>query len=263
MAFTIVKKTKELVKPVKAIPDKGSIKYKSMADSTSLYQSYHSGFEMAPLSEKGEQCIPFAYCKDYIQDVIWGTINKKSISIYGLDYDPTKNPLIDLEHLRLAVREKSTDKKDFFKQCQQALNFLNWFEEKLKMEPSKLFKTRSSGVFVFVADKNWMHAPPLISLYSLLLRMGMTYEGGDALKHFQEGPFLRSGDKAFGKSVMPVLEKKLFVKSREELFAKEQAKNYPADANSHCIHSSSGISAFANSGISSSVSKHWPQAASK
>lgn len=226
----------------------------------SMAQIYSQGVEFAFFNENKEQCHPFAFCKDFLQDAVWAMLNKKKSSIYSFSYEYGVNPPLDMEKTRLGVRNKGDD--DFKKKCKKARLFLRELEAELQFEPSTLvcygnYKEGKNPVFVFHGDRRWMFSPPMISLYSLAIRVGMTYEKGPWRKHFESAKeYIGRNDDGYTNRAKAALDK-LIGKKPEEVFAKTIEDNYPSDCPIYVMHDQSGIIKFAEGSVSTQVSKNW------
>lgn len=226
----------------------------------SLHQIYSSGLEYAFVNQAGEQCHPFAFCKDYLQDAIWATIHKSSVTIHGFHYTHGKNPPLDLENTRIALRLKGN--KDFKNMCAKSLNFIRAIDAAQGFEPTELlyggtYNDGSDEVYVFVSDKRWMYSTVLISLYTLILRVGMTYEGSDWRNHFSNAKsYLGCNDKSDTASATKGLDK-FIGKPVESIFAKKMEDNYPKSVAVSNMHHRSGAVCFGNNNISADVKVNW------
>lgn len=224
-----------------------------------MSQIYNQGLEFAFVSSAGEQCCAFAYCKDFLQDAIFGAVNNKSSAIHGFSYDPAKDPPLDLEKTRLAVRLK--DASALGVKCKKALHFLNKIEAELGFKPSKLafggkYENGQDKVYVFIGDPRWMLSSPLISLYSLCVRKGMTYRKGDAWRrHFDEGESIGRNDKTYCRNAKKALDL-LLAKKVEKVFGSEIKDNYPPEGGASWIHNA-GIVSFSSGRIPDRVNKNW------
>ena len=225
-----------------------------------MAQIYSNGLEYAFFNGQNEQCHAFAYCKDFLQDAIMATVNESKASIYGFTYEHGKNPPLDMEITRMGLRNKGD--ADFVAKCERSLTFMRELEEAMGFEPSELrsvgcFQDGADEVVVFDSDKRWMHSPVLISLYSLALRVGMTYEGGGWREHFEGAKsYLGSHDKSYTASAKTALDK-IVGKEVGEVFAPKMEDNYPADCAISGMHNNSGIVAFAKGNINAKVKSKW------
>lgn len=238
---------------------------KSFFKDKGMNQIYSSGIEMAFFNEKGQQCHPFAFCKDYFQDAVWAQLNNKTASIYGFSYNPKVNPKLDLEQMRLAVRDKTKDAKTMEERCKKSINFLNKLEKKMGFSPSELvfcgnytneLLKKEYPVWGFIGDKRWLHSSVMISAYSLLLRVGMTYEGGSIEKHLESKNMVRKGDVNYVKRAMKGINL-ILSKGPEKIFAKKMEDNYPSTAACYDIHDYSGIVSFTEGHAAQKVKSAW------
>lgn len=228
----------------------------------SMAQIYSTGLEFAFVSLEGKQCHAFAYCKDFLQDAVWATLNKSSVGIYGFSYVHGKNPPVDMDNMRLGVRVKGTPKEDMETMCRKALTFLQEVDAGQGFSPSELLlggqrKGEKSKTFVFVSDPAWLHSPPMVSLYSLLVRVGMTYEGGGWRAHFDNAKkYIGKNDKTYIKSAQKGVNK-IIGKDPTKIFAKEIKDNYPTGVSVSSMHNSSGIVAYAKGSVEAKIKSKW------
>jgi hypothetical protein len=252
-------------KPLKKVDKAPAIK-KFFADKR-MCQIYSSGLEFAFVSAEGEQCHSFAYCKDFLQDAVWAQLRKKSTSIFGFMYEYGKNPPIDITNCRLAVRlRKSTDLKE---KCTASLNFLREIDSEMQKANPELdfsstqlsfggkYEGEGDDTWVFCGGSAWLHNPILISFYSLLIRMGMTYKGGGWRSHFEAGELIGRNDRSYATSVLKRLDK-ITNEAVSSLFAKEMIDNYPDTPMLPAgMHGKSGIVSFSNDTINPAVKQNW------
>jgi len=221
----------------------------------SLSQIYSSGLEYAFVSSDGQQCHAFAYCKDFLTDAVWAMLNQATASIYSFSYGPS-NPPLDLEYTRIALRNKKSS--DFQTKCQNSLRFLNLLEPDFGMAPTQLIHGGEYGgpIYVFVGDKQWMYAPPLISLYSLLLRVGQNYQDGPWRERLTATSGMRFNDQTYLNTSRPAILK-LTGKKFDEVFAQSWKDNYPSECGVKSMHESAGICALAEQTVASTVQQNW------
>ena len=226
----------------------------------SMNQIYSTGLEFAFVNEAGKQCHAFAFCKDYLQDAVWAQINKSKAAIYGFSYEHGVNPPLDFNSMRMAVRNKGD--KDFKAKCEKALAFIQQIDAAQGFEPTEMifggkYKDKTDDVFVYVSDKRWLHSPVFVSFYSLCLRVGMTYDGGDWKSHFGGAKsYIGRNDKSYTGSAKKVLDK-VIGKELEELFAAKIDDNYPSDCGVSGLHNYSGIVSYANNNVPEKVKSKW------
>ncbi len=153
-----------------------------------IYQQTQMQFAFISSPKNGnKQCHTFVLCRDYLHDVLKCSWLKKTCTIYGFTFDYYKNPLVDLERTRMLVTMKNLSDKDveiFNKKMLTALSLLNHYEKMARWSRSRLYKVSSheKNVWMFVGTAMWMRSPFLISLYSLLIRLGDKYEYLDGFK---------------------------------------------------------------------------------
>lgn len=146
------------------------------------------GLEFAMLSNNYRQLNQLVWCKDFMQDVIWSHVNQKSISIYGFKYDPKVSPPPSMRRVRLLVSNyKDPDLGN--KLINNMLPLIHSVESRLKMTKTVIEKCKSppplyrkSGVWIVNGCQRWLQAAPMLSFYTLLIRIGLVHKAGDSLE---------------------------------------------------------------------------------
>lgn len=253
---------------------------KAFDRTQSLCEIYSVGFQLSFVSENLEQCHPWVLCKDYLTDALWATFNTERAHIYGFEYDPSEMPLISLDPVRIIVRNKQLNDDEFDRRIQNCCKFINLVDVKLKFNLSEIEKVEFSqggNVWMFTLDKRWIHAPPLISMLSLFMRVGMFYNGKsrlhDAIRMFKKGveagrrPEPQRDDydnemdywdahadweddycddeEAEGNDMGYLRQSRsmrlLILKKGIKIFKPKMEENYPGDADIHTVHNNWGI----------------------
>lgn len=148
-------------------------------------QVYSKGFEFAFMSDIDgtyKQACTFVYCKDFLHDAVWAMVNKTKWQKYSFKYDVAKDVPLDLDNCVFALRNTLYAKKEeeFHKAKAGCQEFLNEIEKKLGFQPSRIYEVPhdDSPCWLIVGDKGWQHAPPLVGLYTLFIRLGFMHEQG-------------------------------------------------------------------------------------
>jgi hypothetical protein len=231
------------------------IDWKESPVNSKILQIYSKGLEYALISADYEQCHPFVWCKDFLHDVMYGTIHNKWFEIYKFRYNPALDPAPCLDRVRLLLTN-SKDKK-LAEKIPAVLDFINQIEERLKIKKSFARQCghppeeyQKAGVFMFEGSKRWIQSPPMLSLYTLLLRVGFCHTVGDSFLKTIEGvksgeikPYQRK-DGYWLKSSDVALQKILRVGDRR-IFYRDIQLNYPSNMQIDSIHNRLGIIGFA------------------
>jgi len=153
-----------------------------------IFQIPTDGLEFAFLSKDYKQVHQLVWCKDFMQDAVYSQVNQTPVEIYGFSFDPTSCPQISLDKTRLMVTSFK-DEEFRFKICKNCREFLHQIEDHLKMSKTTIAKCakapatyRKSGVWILTGSKRWMKSPPMISLYTLLIRIGLVHKIGDSFE---------------------------------------------------------------------------------
>jgi len=224
--------------------------------SAHFLQIYTKGLEFALVSDKNEQVHQFVLCKDFLHDVIFSCLHNICFDIYKFVYDPDTMPSVCLRKMKLLVTN-SSDKK-FRNKIKNALEFLNKFEDLLRMPRSTVRECKNPpseyercGVYLFEGNRRWLQAPPMVSLYTLLLRIGFSHVSGysfwqtvDGLKNKSIKPYQRK-DAKWIRVVEPALNKIVRLGDKN-IFYKNIRLNYPRNMHMETIHNHLGILNFAH-----------------
>lgn len=221
-----------------------------------ILQIYDKGLEYALVSGNYEQCHEFVWCKDFLHDVVYSTINKQSFELYKFFYAPYVLPNPSLDKTRIMLTN-SRDKK-FSTKIPQVLDFINQIEDSLKMKKTSVRKCHNppaqydkSGVFLFEGSKRWINAPAMLSLYTLLLRVGFVHKKGQSFQQTilevtaKKVTAYQRRDSSWLKFSEPALN--LILKQGDRrFFKKEIEKNYPKEASIDYVHNKMGIISLAS-----------------
>jgi hypothetical protein len=218
-------------------------------------QLYSKGLEYALVSPNYEQCHDFVRCKDFLHDIIYSTLNNSWFEVYKFKYNPVIDPNPCLDKVRLLLANSKD--KNFEEKIPAVVDFVNQIEDKLKIKKSFARKCwlppeeyRKNGIFLFEGSKRWLQAPPMLSLYSLLLRVGFCHTKGNYFAETIEGitsnrikPYQKR-DGFWLKSIEPAFEKIMKFGDRR-IFHKDIQLNYPSKMKIDLIHNRLGIIGFA------------------
>ena len=239
-------------------------------------QIYSKGYEFAFMSRKDkksktlEQVCPFVYCKDFLHDAIWAFLNKSSISIYDFKYKYGDNPPLSVDQTLLAFRNTQFKGKDenFHAMLRPCLEFLQAVDRQLGFRPTQIFPVEheESPCWLIVADGAWQHAPPMISLFTLLVRLGCFHNPGDSIEKTLERAEkseikIGNSNNYAGNNDCSYVQKgrkgiDLILKHGLALFYSKQKDNYPKALRQQGLHDFFGIVSFAVK-RSKKAMPHW------
>jgi hypothetical protein len=234
--------------------------------STVVSQIYDTGLEYCWIDKDYNQCNRFVFCKDFLQDCIWATLYNKRASIYEFEYDPIKKPRVDLECSRIALAN-SSDKK-FSDKIPMMLSFVNHFAKRLKLRlgvihrctnPPKRFE--KCGVYIIEGSRMWMNAPPLLSLYSLLIRVGFAHKKEKKPEETIKG-VINGNIEPYGEEDAEQLMSaraginRLLSAGYRKYFYTDIKKNYPEKESIDTLHEECGIVGF-STGCTQDIVPGW------
>ncbi len=226
-------------------------------------QIYSMGYEFAFMSRKTarspyKQATPFVYCKDFLHDALWAFLNKTNVQIWSFKYDYGKNPDLLLDHTALCFRNTQFKGKDadFDGMMPACLEFLQLCDRQLGFRPSQIFKVenKESPCWLVLGDPGWQHAPTMISLYTLFIRLGCFHKPGDTLaktlKRAEKGSIKigENSDYAGNNDCKYVKEGRvgidLIMKHGLDIWHDDQYENYPKSLKENGLHDNYGIVNF-------------------
>jgi hypothetical protein len=235
---------------------KKKIKWKPLSDVQKALQVYTKGVEYALVSDDNWQCHSFVWCKDFLHDVVYSSINKKPFEVYRFRYNPLKEPNPSIKKLKILVTNAKD--KNLETKLPDCLDFIHQIEKFLKIKPTIIkkcsnppFGYEKSGVFLFVAHKRWINSPPMLSLYSLFIRIGLSHEIGENFLNTLEKIKLevikpyQKYDKKWILEIQNALNK-IFKYSDKKIFFKNIKENYPDNLSMDTVHNRLGIIGYSN-----------------
>lgn len=230
-----------------------------------LNQGVNNGIEFALVTEDNKQIHQFVYCKDYLQDAVMGFLNNQQALIYGFNYNPKEHLPVCMSAMRVLVANRTKDEK-YVNQIEACLDFINQIEVQLKMKRTVVYRCthpleayKKSGTWLFEGSKRWMAAPPMISLYALLIRSGVSHTKGVNYKDTIEGIINGkiyveySYDKSYISSAKEPLERFIKHGDRKIFKAKEIKDNYPASLTVNDMHNRGGIVSYNSKSLQSKL----------
>lgn len=226
------------------------IQVKWLKNSQTLRQAYSCGLEYAFLSSDNKQVTPLAYCKDYLQDALMGLHNNQKVGpIFGFTYDPKSDIPICLSQTKLIICNSSD--KNFSDKIPQMLQFLHSIEKKLKLIKTSICEIENpphkkyTSAFALTGSSRWELSPPMISLYTLLIRVGFCHKIDDSYETTMNNiingniAVYQSSDLYLLKSAKPAIDK-IIKFGYAKIFHKNPVKNFPL-VETDQMHSHYGI----------------------
>lgn len=237
---------------------------KWVSKTGSIGQMYSTGIEFSLISKDGNQLHPFVFCKDFLHDVVYGHLHNKSAEIFGFKYDPKINAAVDMDSTRICICDSKMT--DFRTRLAASLEFVNYFAKKMHLQstfeveiaPHPTYKDRCAYL---VGSRVWQNAPPLLSLYTLLLRAGMVHTLGNPVEESYQGMIsgkiktYNGSDQSFLRRSQKGVEQLLKIGYRK-FFYIDPKRNYPVDCPISTMHNNFGICGFSEGRTSTHV-PYW------
>lgn len=227
-------------------------------------QIYSLGYEFAFMSQKNkhsafEQATPFIYCKDFLHDALWAFLNKTHVSIWSFRYDFKKDKPLLISSTALCLRNTQfiDIPDDFHSMLAPCMEFLHLCEESLGFENfTEIYQVenKESPCWLLIGDAGWQHAPTMISLYTLFIRLGCFHKPGDTLKktlsRAEKGSIKIGSDSEYaGNNDCKYVKQgrkgiDVILKHGLDVFHPKQIDNYPKNLKENGLHDNYGIVNF-------------------
>lgn len=163
--------------------------FKRKPDSQNLSEIYQQTgvlFSFVSSSKDGaSQCHEWVKCRDFLHDAVRYSIPIDPTlfcNIYGFNFDPSYNPLVDMKKMRMLVTKAQTVDKtvvDFKRKMKSAVRLLNHYETMAGVGKTRIKAVKPDdgnshhrSIFLFTGPVMWMSSPYLVSMYSFLIRLG-------------------------------------------------------------------------------------------
>ncbi len=140
--------------------------------------------------------MPLSACKDYLSDVVFSEITGKPYTIYGLTTTKTgafsngEGYLVTgiLKYQRTDDKYPNYDRdyEALAKNYENLVIFMNEFEKKLKLTQFTQITPLEENRYLVIVPAFWLTRTYLISLYALILRMGIFYKSGDVIEYLDK-----------------------------------------------------------------------------
>lgn len=143
------------------------------------FDSYMDMPQFAIVAPDGTQIGPWMKCKDYIQDVWWGSKHNRDYNCHGFSYSPGDDPKPSKRWLLLAIKWPSKKNKmdNMLVNVKATVENL---EKRLKIPKFK--RTRFSLVigdmFIIYGSPQWLTSISLVSFFTWLLRASLNNKKG-------------------------------------------------------------------------------------
>ena len=116
-------------------------------------------------------------CRDFLNDVIRYELTGNEVSIYGFSFGKD-NPRVSTEKIYIAVSMDNVKKSLFKDYIKSSIKLLRHFEREAgvslsRSKPATVSGSKKSNVVVICSNKMWLESPVLLSIYTLLIRLGV------------------------------------------------------------------------------------------
>lgn len=214
---------------------------KEVQDRKKLCEGRSSGMAFALLQKSGKvynTVQPLSPCKDFLNEVIFTENTGIQSRAHGLHYKERQN-IYDPDKGFMAIKmlpsmgggyhygkSLDEDEKVLRKNYKNTQVYLNKFEEAWGIEGRTEIVKKNDGYFLVKFPLAWKTSTVTMSLYSLLVRVAMVYDGKQDIIEFLEQYNYNQGDKQLVTAALPKIKKILETKIIPEQpeFNKEQAE---------------------------------------
>lgn len=146
------------------------IEYKKNNSLSEIYQKSYSVFAFVKKIEedKYQQCSQYVKCRDFLNDVVRGVLQKTDINIYGFKYEPTQDPMIDMDNISFLIKNP---KKEIEPDIVKALKIINHYESIMGLDSLSTYIRVDNNTVIVTGSKEWLRSQVLTSLYTLIFRI--------------------------------------------------------------------------------------------
>lgn len=188
-------------------------------DRSKLMEGRSRGMGFAFAKREGAQLImvqPLSPCKDYCNDVLWSAITKQPYYAHGLNtqYEPIfetgEGYLIfsickSGAHAQAVYTGYGGEIKNLDSNYKNLQKFINQIEKLLGLKEQTKITQLKSNEYAAVIPLFWCRGTYLISLLTLLMRVGVYYKEGDVMEFLQN--YKEGEDSYMIMGVIPKLQK--------------------------------------------------------
>lgn len=233
------------------------VKWFSGVKPAEIYQSFNMKFSFANTAgDEIVQCHQWIKCRDFLHDAVRTMITGNKSSIYSFTFEKGKNPDFDMDKISMLISKKDVNIATAFRpKLTRSLKLINHFENLAGLDLSTIKKVSSDKdggykhVWLVTGPKFWLSAPYLVSLYTLLLRLGdKSFKFKDstslykALLELSKKPAGNDNDTKYLKTVWNKIEKVIMSREEFDTFDKEGfSKLYTKKTAIGSFHNSTGI----------------------
>lgn len=232
--------------------------FKNSGNLNEVYQSFCMKFSFANIDKDGKivQCHEWVQCRDYLHDAVRTQLTGNTSHIYGFNFSKEKNPELCTNKMMMLVTNKSIeDPLVFRRNLNNGLKLIHHYENMMGHELSNISKVSGdidggyNHVWLITSPKFWLTAPHIVSLYTLLLRCGISKFDlkkhktvAKALEAAMNSGALSKNDEIYVSNIQNRLE--IVIQNHEKLYEVEEngfSKLYYRDCPISSFHSRAGI----------------------
>lgn len=148
----------------------------------------NNGIAIGFVDNKLNTICPITPCKDFLNEVVYSEYTGIQIdTIYGFKH-PVSGVFKGKRRINLAAANCTSYKNEPYtqinkEQIKNTVKFINNIETRLKISKTITFQAGEFTIFRF--SNYWISQVYLISLYGLLIRIGVNYDGTDVLDYYK------------------------------------------------------------------------------
>ena len=229
-----------------------SNKINNTLDRGVLIEGVTSGMAFAFLHDTGKEYVtvsPLSCCKDYLNEVVFTENTGIGSQAFGFKYPEKKGVFKKKAYLAIKILGRhrgdsysygpsiETDRKHLANNYLHIESLLHYFEEKLKMKERTEITKDKDDMFLVAAPLDWTKSTPAISLYTLLMRVALVYDGKVEPMKFLNSYSYNGYDSGLLKDALKKWEHILKAKTLPDQpkFDETAAKNYRSSPHNHGI----------------------------
>lgn len=233
-------------------------------------QDYVSGLQYSMASEDAadgaaDQVMPFAFCREYLTDIVYSGLHNQPVNSYGLVIPAPPRPATTRTRLLLSNPKEPADV--FLARAVNAVDFVAHYEGLMDLPPSELVPCdspppKTGAVVMFDGSNLWQSSPPMLSLYSLLIRIGMVHRSDERTPEDTMRLVVSKTVKSYqvndaeqARFALRVIDWLAGKPGFRTLLGTSQAKNFPNRLTVDDLHTRSGVVSYSHG----TTARYYPE----
>lgn len=187
------------------------------------------GFAMLKKDKTNYETVnPLSPCKDYLNEVVFTENTGYPTKAHGLDYKEKLDIFKNKVYMAIKIisskgggsyfygKTQAEDEALLVKNYKKIQKLVNFVEENLNIKGRTIITKANDGYFLVKGPLDWRKSTIMISLYSLLIRCGLAYDGKTEPMKYLENYSYNNMDKGLINPSLPKIKRMFETKQLPE-----------------------------------------------